>query len=47
LHIHRNTLAYRLRRIEEIAGVDLGSPRDLACTYLALAAEPEVRPRLA
>jgi hypothetical protein len=37
LHIHRNTLAYRLRRIEEITGLDLGSPRDLACVYAALA----------
>jgi hypothetical protein len=37
LHIHRNTLAYRLRRIEEITGLDLASPRDLACVYLALA----------
>lgn len=35
LHIHRNTLAYRLRRIEEIAGLDLSSPRDLAVVYLA------------
>ncbi len=41
LHIHRNTLAYRLRRIEEIAGVDLGRPRDLVCVYVALAAEPD------
>ncbi len=37
LHIHRNTLAYRLKRIEEITGLDLGSPRDLACVYVALA----------
>lgn len=36
LHIHRNTLAYRLRRIEEITGVDLGSPHDLACLYIAV-----------
>ncbi|MDQ2935691.1 MAG: helix-turn-helix domain-containing protein [Chloroflexota bacterium] len=36
LHVHRNTLAYRLRRIEEITGLDLGSARDLACVYLAI-----------
>lgn len=40
LHIHRNTLAYRLRRIEEITGLDLGSPRDLACVYVALGERP-------
>jgi hypothetical protein len=43
LHVHRNTLAYRLRRIEEIAGLDLDSPRDLACVYMALAKEPPAR----
>jgi DNA-binding PucR family transcriptional regulator len=36
LNIHRNTLAYRLRRIEEIAGLDLDDPRDLASVYLAV-----------
>jgi DNA-binding PucR family transcriptional regulator len=40
LHVHRNTLAYRLRRIEEITGLNLDSPRDLACVYMALAKEP-------
>jgi hypothetical protein len=38
LHVHRNTLAYRLTRIEEKTGLDLGSPRDLACVYVALEA---------
>jgi len=37
LHVHRNTLAYRIKRIQEITGLDLGSPRDLACVYVALA----------
>jgi hypothetical protein len=41
LHIHRNTLAYRLRRIEEIAGLDLASPRDLARLYLATQIDAE------
>ena len=36
LHVHRNTLAYRLGRIEEITGLDLGSPRDLARVYVAI-----------
>ena len=35
LHIHRNTLAYRLRRIEAITGLDLASPRDLARAHIA------------
>jgi hypothetical protein len=39
LHIHRNTLAYRLKRIEEITGLDLGSPRDLASVYVAIAGD--------
>ncbi len=43
LHVHRNTLAYRLRRIEEITGLDLASPRDLTRVYLAagLEADPQ------
>ncbi|HEY1834947.1 MAG TPA: helix-turn-helix domain-containing protein [Solirubrobacteraceae bacterium] len=36
LHVHRNTLAYRLRRIEELCALDLRSPRDLALAYAAL-----------
>src|SRR5690606_41669692 len=29
MHMHKNTIIYRLRRIEEVAGVDLRDPRDL------------------
>ena len=39
LHVHRNTLAYRLRRIQELADLDLDDPRDLACVYLATRVE--------
>jgi DNA-binding PucR family transcriptional regulator len=38
LQIHRNTLAYRLARIEKLTGLDLSDPRDLACVHLALQA---------
>ena len=41
LHVHRNTLSYRLGRIEEITGLDLDSPRDAATVYLAIAVAPE------
>ena len=41
LHVHRNTLAYRLRRIQEIAGLDLDDPRDLARSYLATTPESD------
>jgi hypothetical protein len=36
LHIHRNTLTYRLRRIEELTALDLKDPRDMACIYMAV-----------
>jgi hypothetical protein len=36
LHVHPNTLDYRLRRIEELTGLELGRPHDLALMSLAL-----------
>jgi hypothetical protein len=39
LHVHRNTLGYRINRIEQLAGIAFDCPRDVACVYLALAAE--------
>jgi len=36
MHMHKNTIMYRLRRIEEVAGVDLHDPRDLTRIVLAL-----------
>jgi purine catabolism regulator len=38
LHIHRNTLTYRLERIAEITGFDLGSPRCRLDVHVALIA---------
>lgn len=38
LGIHRNTLAYRLRRIGELIGRDVGDPRSWLTLYLALSA---------
>jgi hypothetical protein len=37
LHVHPNTLDYRLRRITELTGLDPGRPRDLVMLELALA----------
>lgn len=36
LHVHPNTLAYRLRRIEDLTGLDVGRPGDLALVVLAV-----------
>lgn len=36
LHVHKNTIMYRLRRIEETTGLDLHDPRDVARVVLAL-----------
>jgi hypothetical protein len=41
LHVHRNTLGYRVNRIEELAGIDLDRPRDVAHVYLALEVEAQ------
>lgn len=36
LHIHPNTLRYRLRRAQEVAGIDLGDPRQRLFAQLQL-----------
>ncbi len=36
LHVHPNTLDYRLKRVEELTGLDLGRADDLTLTALAL-----------
>jgi DNA-binding PucR family transcriptional regulator len=36
LHVHPNTVTYRIRRVEEITGLDLGSYRDRLVAQVAL-----------
>jgi hypothetical protein len=38
LHIHRNTVRYRLHRVEELTGLDLTAPIDISEIHLALEA---------
>ncbi|MDQ6525122.1 helix-turn-helix domain-containing protein [Nocardioides sp. LHD-245] len=39
LHVHKNTVVYRLRRIEELTGLNLRTTRDLALLVLATEAD--------
>ncbi|CAG0989465.1 partial Purine catabolism regulatory protein, partial [Anaerolineae bacterium] len=36
LHVHRNTLLYRMERIEQIGGFDLNNPETRLAVHLAL-----------
>lgn len=36
LHIHINTLHYRLKKVEELTGLDSGNIHDLLCLYMAV-----------
>ncbi|WP_177212861.1 helix-turn-helix domain-containing protein [Geodermatophilus ruber] len=39
LHVHPNTVAYRLRRVEELLGIDVGDPQAMLHLQLALMIE--------
>ena len=43
LRIHRQTLYYRLQRIEKLTGLDLADGRDRLTLHLALTLAPLVR----
>jgi DNA-binding PucR family transcriptional regulator len=36
LHVHPSTVDYRMRRAQELTGLDLSSPKDLALAVLAM-----------
>jgi purine catabolism regulator len=40
LHLHRNSLRYRLRRVEQLLGGSLRQPATITALYLALVASP-------
>ncbi|MDN3296149.1 helix-turn-helix domain-containing protein [Streptomyces ficellus] len=41
LHIHRNTLRYRIRRAQELTGLDFAQPRQRLLAMLQLRLPPE------
>ena len=43
LGVHRQTLYYRLGRIEEVTGLDLGKGQDRLALHLALTLAPHLR----
>lgn len=45
LHVHRNTLLYRLERIEQITGFDLSNPEEHFALWLALQAHRVLSPQ--